>query len=63
VGAVYGDLLVYSIATTAIAAVWLQRYRISRMRHTSTEVRPGVGSYSERAVAETQLESSTESPW
>jgi O-antigen/teichoic acid export membrane protein len=63
VGAVYGDLLVYCIATTAIAAVWLQRYRTTRMRQRSTEVRAGVGSYSELAVAETQLESFTESPW
>jgi len=63
VGAVYGDLLVYCIATTAIAAVWLQRYRTTRMRRTSTEVGAGMGSYSELAVAETQLESFTESRW
>jgi O-antigen/teichoic acid export membrane protein len=62
-GAVYGDLLVYCIATIAIAAAWLQRYRITRMRRASTAVRGGRGSYSELAVAETQLEPFTESRW
>jgi len=64
-GAVYGDLLVYCIATSAIAAVWLRRYRLTRARCATTEIRMGSGSvrYPELAVAETPLESFTESPW
>jgi O-antigen/teichoic acid export membrane protein len=43
-GAVYGDLLVYCIATLAIAAFWIHRLRRSRMRSNLTELRASAGS-------------------
>jgi O-antigen/teichoic acid export membrane protein len=62
-GAVYGDLMVYCIATSAIAAVWLRRFKLTRLRSDSTGMRPDVGSVqcSELAVVETRLESFTKS--
>lgn len=42
-GAVYGDLLVYCIATMAIAAFWIRRLRRGRTRRNLTAVRAGSG--------------------
>jgi O-antigen/teichoic acid export membrane protein len=59
-GAVYGDLLVYCIATSAIAFVWLRRFRLHRMRRISA-TGGGPARYPDFAVAEPPLQSFTES--
>ncbi len=55
-GAVYGDLVVYCIATVAVAAVWAQRWRKSRARRDSLAETRGV-QCAPLAVAEPSLES------
>ena len=61
-GAVYGDLLVYCIATVAVAVVWIRRWRNSRVRRNSLAGTRAVAC-PPLAVAETSLESVTESRW
>jgi O-antigen/teichoic acid export membrane protein len=62
-GAVYGDLLVYCIATMAIAVVWIRRLRRGRLRGNLAELRTGSESvqYGGLAVAEPPMQSFTES--
>ncbi len=62
-GAVYGDLLVYFIATAAIAAVWTKRLRLKRARSKASEVRArsGLKSATGLSVAEPPIQSLTES--
>lgn len=50
-GAVYGDLLVYCIATFAIGMVWVRRYRQTRM---SVNRNPRAAKYPDFAAAEVQ---------
>ncbi len=62
IGAVYGDLLVYCIATLAIAAVWIGRLRRGRMRGNLTEARESSGSMPCAGLAvEPPIQSFTES--
>ena len=63
VGAVYGDLAVYCIATLAIAAVWIRRLRRSRIPGNLMGVRAGSGSVPRAGlgVAEPPIQSFTES--
>lgn len=61
-GAVYGDLVVYCIATLAIATVWISRLRRSRMPGDLAELRTNTGSAPcGLAAAESPLQSFTES--
>lgn len=57
-GAVYGDLLVYCIATLAIAFVWFRRYRRTRVNRVAKVTGAG---YPDFAAADTSLQSFTES--
>jgi O-antigen/teichoic acid export membrane protein len=62
-GAVYGDLSVYCVTTTAVSIVWIRRLRSKRVLSDSVAFEPGTGSApcSDVIVPEGALESCTES--
>jgi len=62
-GAVYGDLLVYCVMTTAVAAVWIRRLRSGGIRRNSLTFASDLNSApcADVITVEEALESCTES--
>lgn len=64
-GAVYGNLSVYAIVTTAIAVLWIRRWRSIRTKAASVGQDGAMGSvqFPHLTVAETPIEPLAESRW